>query len=299
MLLKRNKFDLVQIEFSMMWQYADLFKGTAVILDAHNIEYEIIHAVGKTFRNPLRKLSYYFEEKRLREVEEQAWRESSLCFTVSDRECEVIQQTTGQTAKVFTVPNGVDLQRFVFQPINDSNKRILFIGGLDYIPNLDSAQYFLRDIFPLIHLQIPKVELNIVGRELWRVRGETTSPGVEFHENVPDVLPYFRKAGILVVPLRYGAGTRIKILEAMAAGLPVVTTSKGCEGLDVKNNEHLLIADTPESFAHAVHKLLEDAGLRAYITKNARHLVEQKYSWEIIVSDIEKYYEKIKKVNSV
>lgn len=119
-LKQKKSFDLVQIEFSMMWQYADIFKGIPVVLDAHNIEYEIIRAVGKTFHNPLKRAAYILEEKRLRELEERAWRESSLCFTVSEREREIISSTIGRPDKVVTIPNGVDLQRFVFQPKNQS-----------------------------------------------------------------------------------------------------------------------------------------------------------------------------------
>ncbi len=95
---------------------------------------------------------------------------------------------------------------------------------------------------------MPDVKLDIVGRELWEIDGRASVGGGESHENVPDVLPYFRKADILVVPLRYGAGTRVKILEAMAHGLPGVTTTKGCEGIAAENGEHLLIADTPILF---------------------------------------------------
>jgi polysaccharide biosynthesis protein PslH len=295
-LLRIKSFDLVQVEFSMMWQYAHLFNGTSVILDAHNIEADNVRQIGNISGNPLKRLLYRLEEKRLRQREEQAWKECDLCFAVSDKEREVIVSHRNP-AKVFTIHNGVDPVLFEFVPKDKLDKRVLFIGGLEYIPALDSALYLIDEIIPRLKLIMPDICVDIVGRELWRIRDKTTSAGVKFHENVPDVLPYFRRADILVVPLRYGAGTRIKILEAMAAGLPVVTTSKGCEGLQVRHGGHLLIADTPDSFADAVHELYEDTGLREYITKSARHLVEQKYSWEIIVNDI--HYENIKIVKSV
>src|SRR5208282_4382115 len=157
----------------------------------------------------------------------------------------IIASAIGRTDKVVIVPNGVDLDRFEFMPKNSTGGRILFLGGMDYIPNLDSAEYFLTDIFPLIRSHLPEAKLSIVGRDLVKINKTRPSESIEFHENVADIVPYFRGSDVLVVPLRMGAGTRIKILEAMASGLPVVTTSKGCEGIEVKHGRHLLIADSP------------------------------------------------------
>jgi glycosyltransferase involved in cell wall biosynthesis len=173
------------------------------------------------------------------------------------------------------------------------DNQLLFIGGMEYIPNLDSANYLLNDIFPLVQSNIPAVNLDIVGRELWRIKNKKSREGIQFHENVPEVLPYFSRADLLVVPLRYGAGSRIKILEAMASGVPVVTTSKGCEGIEAVHGEHLLVADSPDSYALSVQRLLVDPGLKMTIMQNARHLVETKYAWEKIVGNMEMCYGKI------
>lgn len=292
-LIKLKSFDIIQIEFTMMWQYADIFNGIPIVLDTHNIENKIVRQVKNTYRNPLRKFMYVIEERRLRNKEEQAWRECCLCFTVSDKERNFISSYLGNSNKVFTIPNGVDLEWFKFYPKTNMGKQLLFLGSMDYRPNLDSALYFLEEIFPLIQSKIKDVKLDIVGRELWRIQNHSSIKGVEYHENIPDVLPYFRKADVLVVPLRYGAGTRIKILEAIAAGIPVVTTSKGCEGVEVTNGEHLLVADSPEEFASAVQRVIEDDNLRNSITQNARELVERNYSWEMLVEEMEGYYHRI------
>ena len=242
--LAAKRFDVVQIEFSTMWQYADIFNGLPVVLDAHNVEYEIIRQVRQFYKNPLRKLLYSLEEAKLKTKEEQAWKECSLCFTVSEKERAVIAQTRGHSDTVIAVSNGVDPERFFFSPKTAADRRLLLLGGMRFQPNLDSALYFLKEILPEIQLQIPDVRIEIVGSELWRIKNYQSYTGVQFQESIPDVLPYFRQADVLLVPLRYGAGTRVKILEAMAAGLPVVTTSKGCEGIDVRNGEHLMIADS-------------------------------------------------------
>ncbi|MEJ2696156.1 MAG: glycosyltransferase family 4 protein [Candidatus Sulfobium sp.] len=288
-LLGRRSFDLVQIEFSMMWQYADLFTGARVVLDAHNMESDIIEQLGESNRNLLRRFLYAVEKKRFRRREEKAWRECDKCFTVTDKERSVISARCGHAGKVVTVPNGVDLDRFRFQPKNVSDNRLLFIGGLEYQPNFDSAVYLLKEVFPAVRDAVANVKLDIVGRRLGSIRSVAAGAGIDFYENVPDILPHFKRADVLVVPLRLGAGSRIKILEAMAAGLPVVTTSKGCEGIDVEHGRHLMIADTPPSFAEAVQLVLKDSAIRNSLVKNARELVENKYSWEKIVEEMERH----------
>jgi glycosyltransferase involved in cell wall biosynthesis len=139
----------------------------------------------------------------LRAREQQAWRESSLCFTVSDKERDFIRSYLGTGDKVHTAPNGVDLERFEFHPKTNADKRLLFLGGMDYLPNLDSA-YFLQEIFQLVQAQVPDVRVDFIGRELWRINNASFSQRVSFHENVPDVLTWFREADVLVVPLRLG-----------------------------------------------------------------------------------------------
>ncbi len=283
-------FDLVQVEFSTMWQYADLFRGVPVALDAHNIEAEIIRQVRGFYRNPLRKLLYTIEERKLRSAELRAWNECSVCFTVSGREGGMIAGRTGSTARLMTVPNGVDLERFSFAPRNDGGSRLLLLGGLRFQPNLDAARYFLGEILPLVRARRPDVTVDVVATRLDLLGDRSQYPGALFHDGVSEVMPLFRQADVLPVPLRLGAGTRIKILEAMAAGLPVVTTSKGCEGIAAVHNRHLLIADTAADFAAAIHRLLGDADLRRTLTREARKLVEERYSWESVMSGVEARY---------
>ena len=175
--------------------------------------------------------------------------------------------------------------------VNPENGKILHdVNGNPNGILLETAMDLLNDILPAIQARIPQVKIDIVGRELWRIKDQTAYAGVEFHEDVPDILPSFRQADALVVPLRYGAGTRIKILEAMAAGLPVVSTSKGCEGLAVRHGEHLMIADSPDEFASAVKRVMEDDELRTSISRNARRLVEERYSWEGLVGEMAKRF---------
>ena len=280
-LRQEKPFDVVQIEMPMLWQYADIFSGTPLALDAHNVEYELIRTFRQECGNPLKKVLYALEETKFTRWEEAAWAQCRVCFAVSDNERAIIGNRAGNPGKVVTVPNAVDLERFVFRPKSARGQRILFLGGLDWAPNLDSARYFLESILPRIREKSPETEVDFVGKDLWRIKDLIHFDKVRLNENVPDVLPWFQQADVLAVPLRQGAGTRIKIIESMAAGLPVVTTSKGCDGTDVAHEKHLLIADSAQGFAEEVVRLLENDQLALNLAQNARQLVEREYSWEM------------------
>jgi glycosyltransferase involved in cell wall biosynthesis len=299
-LLRSKTFDLVQVEFAMMWQYANLFEGIPVVLDAHNIEHHNVRQIGNSNTSPLWRALYRLEEIRLRTVEERAWRECALCFAVSDREREEIAACTGNPAKVITAPNGVDPERFAFRPRETAGRTILFLGGMDYTPNLDAARWFLNDIFPLILQQEPETKLLMVGRELWRIGDEgsgiSNRESIEFHENVAEVLPWFYEADLLAVPLRQGAGTRIKVLEAFAAGLPVVATGKGSEGIAAADGEDLLIAESPQDFAAAVLRIMSELGLGKRLAANAHLLVTEQYTWEVTTMIMEEAYRNLKSI---
>jgi len=279
-LLARQAFDLVQLEFSFLWSYADILPLEKLVLDAHNIEADIIRQLRQESAG-LRRALYLLEEQKMRRLEERAWRDCRLSLAVSEQERQLIEAATGDRAKVTTIPNGVDLERFTFVSRRPVEAGVLLLAGLDYAPNLDSVRFFLEEIFPSLRQQLTTATVDLVGREFWRLDEYLKQTGVVRHENVPEVLPFFQQAALLAVPLRHGAGTRIKILEAMASGLPVVTTSKGCEGLEVASGEHLLVADTPQAFAAACLQLLAEPRRAADIACRARKLVEERYSWEL------------------
>jgi len=283
----RRQFDQIQVEFSLMWQYARFFAGVPTLLNAHNVETEIVRQLGKSCRNPLKRLLYRMEAQRLLREETLAWRECTACCAVSEPERAVIAAATGMPAKVHAVANGVDLERFAYLPKVHGDGTVLLLGGMEYAPNLDAATWFIEEIFPLLRDMSAAVKIVVAGRDLERIPVSTAGEMVQLHSNVADVRPFMYAADLLAVPLRMGAGTRIKILEAMAGGLPVVATSKGCEGLLVRDGEHLLIADTPGEFARAIVTLLQDHRLALRLAANARGLVEGRYGWETVAAAME------------
>ncbi len=178
------------------------------------------------------------------------------------------------------VPNGVDTEVLRPLPLIGREKNIVIVGTMDYEPNADGVLYFHREIFPLIKEKVPGCTLSVVGKkppvEICRLSNVS---GIAVQGDVGDVKPYYAKAMVSAVPLRSGGGTRLKILEAMALGTPVVSTSIGCEGLDVENGRNILIADEPPDFAQRVTDLMTDTGQWNQIAREGRALVEDKHDW--------------------
>lgn len=182
---------------------------------------------------------------------------------------------------IVTVPNGVDTE--MFQQRGNREEvlgRIVFTGAMNYYPNVNAVLFFAQHCWPLIQAHAPDATWQIVGREPPAEIGALARlPGVQVTGSVPDVRPYLTEAAVALAPLQIGSGTRLKILEALAMGKALVSTSIGCEGIAVVPGKHLLIADQPETFASAVVELLNDPTKRHELGTAGRKLVETQYSW--------------------
>jgi glycosyltransferase involved in cell wall biosynthesis len=205
---------------------------------------------------------------------------------VSEMENAILDEVAPKYRGGRVLPNGVDIEHNHLGLGLPSRGRLVYSGSLTYSANYDAVKYFLEEIFPLIHQQQPDANLEITGS----TQGMDMS-GLRLNEYarltgfVADIRPVVAGAWACVVPLREGSGTRLKILEAMALGTPVISTSKGAEGLEVIPEESILIADGPTAFARQVVRLLGDGELRARLAVNGRQLVEQRYSWKQIGKD--------------
>jgi len=184
---------------------------------------------------------------------------------------------------VSLVPNGVDTAALRPLPEAAAGKRLIFVGHLRYPPNIDAVRFLARHILPALRTRIPEARLTVVGEGAPRALREFAGRAdIDLVGRASCPLPYYQDAHVAVVPLRAGGGTRLKILEAMALGRPVVSTPLGCEGLAVEDGKHLLIAHDVEGFAAAVARLLTDRPLAARLSREARALVERDYDWTSI-----------------
>jgi glycosyltransferase involved in cell wall biosynthesis len=195
-------------------------------------------------------------------------------------------------ARTAVVPNGVDLDFFRAgaTPAVRAPTTLLFFGAIDYHPNTDAMLFFAREVMPLLRSRVPRVRLCIVGRRPPEAVTALRGPDVEVAGAVEDVRPYLERAAVVIVPLRLGGGTRLKILEALAMGKAVVSTTLGAEGLDVVPDRDLLLADDPATFAAQIRRLLDDPELAARIGAAGRRVVEARYGWGASVERLSAFY---------
>jgi sugar transferase (PEP-CTERM/EpsH1 system associated) len=283
--VSEGRFDVVQLETSLMSDF-DVRTDGLYVVNEHNIEYELLYRFYRQERSVPRKLFNWLEYVKLRRAEHRAWQRADLCVLTSDREQELLRRALPEKPTC-VVPNGVDVEYFRPTGADPDPNRIVFTGLMRYRPNADAAVYFVDEILPRIRRVRPEVTLFIVGAgapdEVTRLAG----PNVIVTDAVPDVRPYVEQAGAVVVPLRIGSGTRLKILEGLAMGKAVVTTTLGCEGLDARDGEHLLVADAPDAFAAGVLRVLDDRALAGRLGTSGRALVEAEYSWASAVQRLE------------
>jgi sugar transferase (PEP-CTERM/EpsH1 system associated) len=288
---RRSPFDIIQIESSQL-AALEYDPRAALIVDEHNIEYELLYRMFQTERTALRRGYNWLEYRKFRREEMRTWRHASGCVTTSDRERDIVQHSAPGTL-VTTVPNGVDVDYFHPADREPDTNVVAMTGLMKYRPNVDAAQFFANDVMPHIRAVHPDIVFYAVGGEPSVEVRRLASPHVVVTDTVPDVRPYVHKAAVFVVPLRMGSGTRLKVLEALAMGKAVVSTSLGCEGIDVVDGEHLLVRDDPQRFADAVVELLKNPDLRARLGRQGRDLVVRRYRWETLADDLERFHQAV------
>jgi polysaccharide biosynthesis protein PslH len=249
------------------------------VLFQHNVESEIWRRHAATQANPVKKLIYQLEFAKMSRYEREVVRSFRHVIAVSEHDRQLMSRWV-DPSRITVVPTGVDLTQF--RPVPSSSAPlVIFVGAMDWQPNVDAMQYFCRQIWPAILAQVPEAKFRVVGRNPDSRVLNLRSNSIEVTGSVPSVIDHLREAGVVVVPLRIGGGTRLKIYEAMAMGKAVVSTSVGAEGLDVHQGQDIILADDPSGFANSVTMLLRNAELRQRYESAAARLAAQ-YDWTAV-----------------
>lgn len=252
------------------------------IVDTHNIDSVVLDRYARLIANPFTKWFARLTAKRLFSMERSVFSTADLVLVCSDIEVKDVHERAAQSMAI-SIPNGVDLERFgSVQRASVSTATALFCGRLDYFPNIDGLAFFFDEIAAKLFARLPELRLRIVGAgDSSRIRAMAAEwKQVDVIGFVPEIQAELATATVAIVPLRSGGGTRLKILEAMAARVPIVTTSLGAEGIDIDDGEHALIRNSPSDFISGIELILGDPELAARLGSAARRRAEDRYSWQ-------------------
>lgn len=293
-LVKDWKPDIVHLDELYVASLEEVVEGTPCVLTETNVESKVFERKSRYIKKYTHRLSAWIEMRKLSTWERKMLHRVQACVAVSNEDAAALR-LLAPNLPVTIVPNGVDTYRF--KPPNNSQLErsgLLFFGNLDYQPNIDALIFFSREIFPLIQSSQPDITLTIIGPNApASIRALGDIPGVSFIGFVEDLRPYLWRASVCVVPLRSGGGTRIKILESLAAGCPVVSTALGAEGLILQDGQDLLFADEPGDFARTVLDLLNNSELRHRLAIAGTRTVEKRYDWKVITPQLEQLFASI------
>ncbi|PRY15754.1 glycosyltransferase involved in cell wall biosynthesis [Pontibacter ummariensis] len=286
-LLRQVKFDIIYYEgLEALGLFRDIIHRSLPsaihLYDAHNVDSVLWMQQAKTQR--CQKLAGYAQAAL--SLEKTLHKKVNAYFCCSEEDNILLSELNGNNLTGTVIPNGVDIQERPFDDSKDKhlNRELLFCGSLDYLPNREGLLWFYREVLPLVKDAMPTIKLNVIGNllETSAYQNLIEDPAVNFLGRVESVVPFYQTAGVSIAPLLSGSGTRLKILEAMSMGNPVVSTTVGAEGIACTHGENLLIGDTPEKFAENILSLLREEIQFNFIRTQAYNLVKGKYDWQRI-----------------
>ncbi|HUG35786.1 MAG TPA: glycosyltransferase, partial [Candidatus Limnocylindrales bacterium] len=279
--LAARRYDLLVCDFLQPTLNLRGLRLPKTLLFQHNVESMIPERHYRTSRNPLLRLFWWREWRKMVRYERQACARFDGVVAVSELDRTILERDFG-ARNVTAIPTGVDTDYFRPSSEPPVENSLVFTGAMDWLPNEDGIIFFAEEVLPHLRALVPSVRLTVVGRNPSRRLAERLRPHPEIHAlgRVDDIRPHVGRNAVFVIPLRIGGGTRIKAYEAMAMGKALVSTRVGIEGLPVRDGENVVLADAPEDFAAAVARLLKDGAERERIARNARAYVEHHVSWE-------------------
>ena len=297
-LAAEQHFDVVHADQLNMGQYAERVSGAFKVMDAHNALWLLYKRLWATMSSGPRKWLLNRDWRLLKSYEGRLVREFDAVLAVSSEDKVALQEAAGQpvddVAPLTVIPIAIDTDEVKVVDREAEPNHILHIGTMYWPPNIDAVNWFVREIYPLIRQQRPDAQFDVVGSrppaDLLSLND--TSQGINVTGYVEDPTPYQQRAAVMIVPLLAGGGMRVKILQSLAEGIPIVSTALGCEGIGVTDGEDILIADEPADFAAAVLRALNDRALARQLSHNGRRLAETRYDYRRACVALDQVYDR-------
>ncbi len=280
-IIGKEKFDVIQLESLYMTPYINTIRKMShaiISMRAHNVEYEIWDDLSAQAQNPVKKWYFKLCADRLKKYELQQLHKYDFLVPITGNDLQKYR-ALGYRKNALAAPTGLDVSQYKVHSQSHKGLSLCFLGSLDWLPNLEGLKWFLDRVWPGIHTQYPEMEFHIAGRgpDFNHIRNKTMN--VFVHGEVEDAIAFLGKHDIQIVPLFSGSGLRIKILESMALGQIVITTSKGIAGVEADADRHFLLANTPEEFVQCLERCLCKPRMIKAMSENASALVENKYNY--------------------
>lgn len=295
-LTDREQFDIVHPDQLNMAQFAVDLPG-ALVLDEHNAVWTIVARMAANSASLPKRIFLDLEARRLRRYEGAICARFDALLAVSEPDLRFLELAAANAGTMLppaeVIPIAVDAHAEPPIPRAEAPKTILSMATMFWPPNVDGVLWFANEVYPLVKREVPDATFAVVGaRPPASVRRlAEQDPSIEVTGYVDDPRPYLEQTAALIVPVRAGGGMRVKILEALARGLPIVSTTIGYEGIDLTPGEHLLVGDTPAAFAEALVRVLRDPALGRRLAAAGRRVAEEVYDWRVVNPGVEAAYE--------
>lgn len=293
--LEGQGFDVVLLESLFMTPYIDTirrFSNARVILRSHNLEYIIWERVAHGSRNPAKKSYLKLLAKQLKNYELKIFKEVDGIVAISDADEKKYVQL-GYRGPITTIPFGLNTEDINFEPTSLSQISLFHLGSMDWTPNLEGVMWFLDEVWPLVLKKGLDVQLFLAGREMPNEIRQRNDRNVVVVGEVKNAYSFMRENGVMVVPLLSAGGIRVKIIEGMALGKAIISTTIGAEGIDYEPGKHLIIANKPKDFVSAIKDLLSHPEKINDISQQARDLVCRKFDNRVLTKSLVQFFEKI------
>ena len=291
-MLQSKDYDLVHLDTISLQPYYQYVKHIPSVLDHHNIESHMLLRRAENEYNVLKKWYFKQEGHRLEKIEKQICVEVSLNITCSEVDKQRLQKIVPDSW-IEEVPNGVDINYFKPDKTVVQEKRLLFIGTLNWYPNIEAVRFIANELWPALKLAIPEICIDIIGAQPPEdiVQLSEREAGFNVHGFVDDILPYMNRAAVYVCPITDGGGTKLKVLDALSMEKAMVAHEIACEGINVKNGENVIFAQSVNEYVDAIKLLVDDIDKRNAMGLAARKLIEEQYAYKMVGKKLSNLYQ--------